>query len=148
MSLLCIKDTHPFSCYFCLPAPPTIHRSILNNMYSPLIHSQKKFFFFFLKICICIFIYFWLCWIVVAAPRLSLVAESEGYSQAAVPSLVVEHGLKSTQASVVVWPLGLVALQHVGFSWSRDQTSVPSIGRWILNHWTTREVPKKLILKL
>ena len=39
MSLLCIKHTHPFSCYFCLPAPPTVHRSILINIYSPLIHS-------------------------------------------------------------------------------------------------------------
>ena len=138
MSLLCIKHTHPFSCYFCLPAPPTVHRSILINIYSPLIHSQKRFLFF---LRICVFIYFWLCQVVIAAPRLSLVAKSKGYSQAAVPSLVVEHGLKGTQASVVVWLLGLVALRHVGFSQSRDRTSVPSIGRWILNHWTTREDP-------
>ena len=27
-------------------------------------------------------------------------------------------------------------------SWSRDRTHVPCIGRWIPNHWTTREVPK------
>ena len=32
------------------------------------------------------------------------------------------------------------ALQHVGSSWTRDQTYVPCIGRQILNHWTTREV--------
>ena len=25
-------------------------------------------------------------------------------------------------------------------SWTRDWTPVPSTGRWILNHWTTREV--------
>ena len=33
------------------------------------------------------------------------------------------------------------ALQNVGSSWTRDQTRVPCTGRWILNHWTTREVP-------
>ena len=35
---------------------------------------------------------------------------------------------------------GLAALQHVGSSWTRGQTCAPCIGRWILNHWTTREV--------
>ena len=32
-------------------------------------------------------------------------------------------------------------LRHVGSSWTRDQTGVCCIGRWILNQWTTREVP-------
>ena len=36
--------------------------------------------------------------------------------------------------------MGLVALQHVGSSQTRDQTCVPCIGR-ILNHRTTRETP-------
>ena len=36
---------------------------------------------------------------------------------------------------------GLVALQHVGSSRSRDQTCFPCTGRWILNHWTTRKAP-------
>ena len=36
---------------------------------------------------------------------------------------------------------GLVALQHVGSSWTRARTRVPCIGRWILNHSATREVP-------
>ena len=35
---------------------------------------------------------------------------------------------------------GLVALQHVQSSRTRDQTRVPFNGRWILNCWTTREV--------
>ena len=36
----------------------------------------------------------------------------------------------------------LVALQHVGSSWTRDhRTHLPCIGRWILSHWMTREVP-------
>ena len=33
--------------------------------------------------------------------------------------------------------VGLVALQHVGSSGTRDQTHVPCVGMWILNHWTT-----------
>ena len=34
----------------------------------------------------------------------------------------------------------LVAPRHVGSSRTRDRTRVPCIGRWILNHCTTREV--------
>ena len=37
--------------------------------------------------------------------------------------------------------MGLVAPWHVGSSWIRDRTRVPCIGRRILNHCTTREVP-------
>ena len=33
-----------------------------------------------------------------------------------------------------LWHMGLVASQHVGSSRTRDQTSVPCIGRWILYH--------------
>ena len=36
--------------------------------------------------------------------------------------------------------MGLVVLQHVGFSQTRDGKDVPCIGRWILNHWTTMKV--------
>jgi len=35
---------------------------------------------------------------------------------------------------------GLVALGHVESSWTRDQIRFPCIGRWMLNHWTTREI--------
>ena len=38
------------------------------------------FFFFFFNFFIYLFIYFWLCWVFVAARRLSLVAASGGYS--------------------------------------------------------------------
>ena len=31
----------------------------------------------------------------------------------------------------------LVALWHVEFSWTRDQTHVPCLGRQILYHWIT-----------
>ena len=30
---------------------------------------------------------------------------------------------------------------------TRDQTCVPCIGRWILNHWTTREAQDALVLR-
>ena len=39
-----------------------------------------------------------------------------------------------------LWLTALVALQHVGSSWTRSRTWVSFIGRWILSHWTTREV--------
>ena len=37
--------------------------------------------------------------------------------------------------------MDLVASQHMQSSRTKDQTYVPCIGGWILNHWTTREVP-------
>ena len=40
-----------------------------------------------------------------------------------------------------LWCTGLVALWHVGSSRTRDQTPVPCVGRQILNHCATREVP-------
>lgn len=47
------------------------------------------------------------------------------------------HG---SQAPVrCLWGLGLVALQPVGFSQTRDLTCIPCTDWWILNHWTTRE---------
>ena len=38
---------------------------------------------------------------------------------------------------------GLVAPWYVRSSETMDQTHVPSVARWILNHWTTREAPKR-----
>ena len=40
-----------------------------------------------------------------------------------------------------LWHTGLVALQHVGSSWTRARTHVPCIGRRILNHCATGETP-------
>ena len=40
--------------------------------------------------------------------------------------------------------MGLVALWYVESSWTRDQTHVPRIGRQILIHCATREVPPPL----
>ena len=36
--------------------------------------------------------------------------------------------------------MGLVAPQYVESCWTRDRSCILYIGRWILNHWTTREV--------
>ena len=39
-----------------------------------------------------------------------------------------------------LWCMGFVVPWHVGSSQTRNQTPVSCIARWILNHWTTREV--------
>ena len=57
-----------------------------------------------------------------------------------VTSFVAGPGFKDAWASQL-WCTGLVALQHVGSSQTRDRTHVPCIGRQILNPWTIREVP-------
>ena len=44
-----------------------------------------------------------------------------------------------------LWYMGLVALQHVESSRARDQTRVPHIGRQVLIHCTTREVPELML---
>ena len=41
-----------------------------------------------------------------------------------------------------LWRTGLAAPWRVGSSQTRDQTCVSCIGRWILQHWTTRELPR------
>ena len=63
-------------------------------------------------------------------------------------SLVVVHlvglslqSMGSKQRDQLLWHMGLAALQHMGSSLTRDRTCVPHIDRWILNHWSTREVP-------
>ena len=105
----------------------------------------------------CIFC-FWLCWVFVFTHGLSLVALSRGYSLVelfglliAAAFLVVEHRLQGTRASVVVahgfiscisrtlelrlkqlWHTGLVVLQHVGSSHTRDRTVFPALqGRFL-----------------
>ena len=47
--------------------------------------------------------------------------------------LVAKSGLQSLQAQFYFkWDLSFP---------TRDETPIPCIARWILNHWTTREVP-------
>ena len=122
----------------------------------------NSFFFFFNN-----FIYFCLCWVLVTACRLSLVTVSEGYSllQYAGFSLQWLLLLQSTGSRVCgfhscgmwpqqlqlmgsraqtqqLWHMGLVALRHVGSSWTRDRTCVSGTGRQILyplNHQESLE---------
>ena len=80
-------------------------------------------------------------------------------------SLIVACGLRSCGSRVLegrlsscgarapdaqaqqLWHTGLVAPWHVGSSQTRARTRVPCIGRQILNHCATREVPLIVILK-
>ena len=78
-----------------------------------------------------------------AAHALSLVAESRGYSLLVVrrlliaaASLMAEFRFQGLRAQYL-WYTGLVALQHVGSSWTRDGTRVPCTGRQIINYWVS-----------
>ena len=92
------------------------------------------------------FICFWLQWVFIAAPGFSLVAVSRGAipccdawdSHCSSFSCGTDHG-PGAQAQQL-WCMGLGGLEHVGSSWTKDQTHVLCIGRWVLNHWPTREV--------
>ena len=110
------------------------------------------------------FIYFWLCWVFVAAHRFSLVVASRGYSSLwcvgfSMWWLLLLWSMGSRHmgfSSCSTWAqqlrhvgsrtCGLVAPRHVGSSQTRARTRVPCIGRQILNHCATREAPGRWIL--
>ena len=48
--------------------------------------------------------------------------------------------LPGFRAQAELWCMGWVALWHVGSSWTRDETHVSCVSRWILSLWTMREV--------
>ena len=126
-------------------------------------HSSLIQFFFDINLFI-LFIYFWLCWVSVAATFSScrewgLLFVAVHGLLIAVASLVAEHGLQvhglqqlwlagSRAQAQQLWLAGLVAPWHVQSSRTRDQTRVPCLGRQILNHCTTREVLYHLVLKV
>ena len=129
--------------------------------------------FIFYK-CIYLFLfYFWLHWVFVAARRLSLVAVSGGYSVLwctgfSLLWLLLLWSMGSRCAgfsscgtwaqqlwltgsrgqALQLWRMGLVAPRHMGSSRTRARTCVPCIGRQILNHCATREVPLILNFKM
>ena len=81
---------------------------------------------------------FRLCWFFIAAHGLSLVVVSGGYTLLCVGFslrwlLDAEQGCRCL-GSVIAVHLSLAALRHMGSSWTGDETSVPCIARWILNH--------------
>ena len=79
-----------------------------------------------------LFVYFWLCLVFVAVCGHSLVAAGGDYS------LAVARGLSNCG-----WlSCGLITARHVQSFRTRDRTHVPCIGKQILHHWTTREVPE------
>ena len=81
-------------------------------------------------------------WVLVAVCR--LLFSCVAWAHVAVAPLVVEHGLCGTWAQQLQlsgsrgqaqeWHTGLAAPRQVRFSWTRDQTCVFCIGRWILHH--------------
>ena len=90
--------------------------------------------------------FFPLHWVFGAAHGLSLAAVRQGCSSlwCAVSSLRWLLLLRSSSSRVQVqqlWCTGLAAPWSERSSQTRDWTCVPCIGRWILNHWITREVP-------
>ena len=136
------------------------------------IRLERSFTFFKINLFILLFVYFWLRWVFVAMCGLSLVAASGGYSSLWCVGFSLQWllllqstgsrcagfsscGTWAQQLWLVgfraqaqqLWRTGLVALQHVASSQTRDRTHVPCIGRRILNHCTTREVPSFTLLK-
>ena len=78
-------------------------------------------------------------------PGLLLVATSRGYSLVVVYRhliawLLLLQSTDSRGQAQSLWRRDLAAMQLVGSSCTRDQTYVFCLGRWILNHWNTREV--------
>ena len=85
-------------------------------------------------------IYFWLCWVFVAACGLSLVVANGSCSLVVCVLLTAVASLGAEHRPLVVVALGLVVSQYVESSWARDQTCVPCIGRRMLIHCATRKV--------
>ena len=81
-----------------------------------------------------IFFFFWLCWVFVAA----WASHCRGFSCCGARSL-------GTQASVVVVHR-LSCSTVCGIFPDQGSNPCPCFGRWILNHWTTREVPLHVYL--
>ena len=97
---------------------------------------------------VCLFVYsftylYLASLVFVAVCELSLVAVL--WILTAMASVAAEHRSRACGLREL-WRSGLAAPRHVESFWTSNGTHVLSIGRWILNHWTTREV--HLLLKL
>ena len=60
--------------------------------------------------------------------------------------LLLLRTMGSRGLAQLLWRMGLVALWPVGSSWTRDRTCVPCVGRRILIHCSSREVPAHTLL--
>ena len=126
---------------------------------NPLTQEQPLFLSWYLSfhkhfcLFVCFYFYFWLHWVFVAAHGLSLIAASGGYSSLRCMGFSLRWLLllQSTGSRCAgfsscntwaqqLWRTGLVALRHVGSSWTRDRTRDPCIGRHILNHCAAHEL--------
>ena len=92
-----------------------------------------------------LFIYFWLLWVFIVAWVFSSCSEWGLLFFAvcrlliAVASVLLWSTGSRARGLQYLWHMGLVALQHVASSQTRDQTCVSCIGRRILNQWAMRE---------
>ena len=103
--------------------------------------------------CVCFFLllfftYFYLQWILIAVHRLSLVAAGWGATLQlwcvvlSLQWLLLLQGTGSRACGRSSLVQGLsCSRRHVGSSWTKDPAHVFCIGRQILSHWTTKEVP-------
>ena len=94
-------------------------------------HFSRMFLF-----CFVFCVGFWLHWVFIAVrgPLIAVHGLLIAFASCC-RALAPERRLSSYG-----WWIGLVAPWHVESFWTRDRTHVPCIGRWILSHWTTREV--------
>ena len=91
-------------------------------------------------------LFFWLCWVFFAARTFS---SCRVRWLSSCGTWVSHWGDFCCAAQALggwahwLWHAGLVASQHEETFWTRNWTHVPCIGRQILIHWTTREVPRE-----
>ena len=92
-----------------------------------------------------LFTYFHLHWVFIAPRGLSRAAAHGGLLSCSGNRASPRSSFSCFRAQALgaqaqqLWHTGLVAARLVGSCRARAQTCVPFIGRWILNHWTTRE---------
>ena len=94
---------------------------------------EYLFIDFYLKI------FIWLCCVLVAAHRISSFCHAGSFVVVCELSVCITWALECSVAAACV---SLTTLFHLDLSsLTRDQTHGPCIERWIINYWTTKEVP-------
>ena len=90
----------------------------------------------------------WICWITIFLKGARKVLESSTsgsdshfWLTTIGLEILLESRPKKGSLKKWFWCSGLIALWHMGSSQVRDQTRASCMGRQILHHWATREVP-------
>ena len=92
-----------------------------------------------IKLCVCVYvIYVLLCWVFVAVYELSPVRVSRGCSSLWCPSFLL--WLVRSRAQAQCCETGLSCAVAHGIFWTRDQSRVSCVVRWILTRCVTKEV--------